>query len=185
MIQTSYFARYSKSGNTNGVSIARGNRWWSGEKYYDLAPSPELLKIELPKEQWAKMFHQECLSKRDPKKVFQDLDGKVMLCYESLNQEKNPGQWCHRQIVAEWLSKELGIEVTEWFPSDKPVQKPKENPQQENVLMTEKKNFNINISLGPGYAQKLSKILLEHGINRYEWIYRKIDDDFEKLEEIV
>jgi len=43
----------------------------------------------------------------NPVHVADDLEGKVLLCWEL------PGQFCHRRLVAEWLEKNLLIEVPE------------------------------------------------------------------------
>jgi len=48
------------------------------------------------------------LSKLDPQRLYEDLDGSILLCWE------NSDQFCHRHIVAMWLEKNLGIEVPEW-----------------------------------------------------------------------
>lgn len=103
MIYTSYFAKYR---GTNGVAICRGARWWDGEKYDKLAPPGELLAwwkaqtSDLPS-CWAafkKVYYERVLNKLDVHQVARDLDGKVLLCFERGN------DYCHRHIVAEWLT---------------------------------------------------------------------------------
>lgn len=34
----------------------------------------------------------------------------VLLCYEDL---RKPGEWCHRQVFAEWWEKETGVRIQE------------------------------------------------------------------------
>ncbi len=38
------------------------------------------------------------LDKLDPRTVYEDLNKSVLLCYE------RPGEFCHRRLVAEWLT---------------------------------------------------------------------------------
>ncbi len=42
----------------------------------------------------------------------------MLLCFEDLRQ---PGVWCHRQIVAAWIEEHLGIKVPELPESGTPV----------------------------------------------------------------
>jgi uncharacterized protein (DUF488 family) len=55
----------------------------------------------------------ELLGRQDPNRVIAELtdmaDGAVpvILCWE------NPGEFCHRNLVADWLKSELGILVPE------------------------------------------------------------------------
>jgi hypothetical protein len=48
-----------------------------------------------------------CSPHLNPVRVADELEGKVLLCWEL------PGQFCHRRLVAEWLEKNLLIEVPE------------------------------------------------------------------------
>jgi hypothetical protein len=50
----------------------------------------------------------EILRKLDAQRVYDDLRGKILLCWEP------PGVFCHRRMVAEWLEHKLGIVVPEW-----------------------------------------------------------------------
>ena len=52
-------------------------------------------------------YYKEVLSKLDPTQVLNDLDGKILLCYEKET------EFCHRFLVADWLKFKLGIEVKE------------------------------------------------------------------------
>jgi uncharacterized protein (DUF488 family) len=84
-------------------------------EYKDLSPSLTLL---LTYKEMARAGNQEDaeymyveefnkkLSKMDPDKVYNDLDGKTLLCYEKT------GNFCHRNLVAEWLIKN-GYDVVE------------------------------------------------------------------------
>jgi uncharacterized protein (DUF488 family) len=53
--------------------------------------------------------YQKILDSLDPAKVGKDLGpDAIMLCWE------RPGEFCHRRLVAEWLSKHLGQSVPEF-----------------------------------------------------------------------
>jgi hypothetical protein len=105
MIQTSY---YQKSGSLpNAVGISQGVlKWYKGELYKKLAPPWEIVKIE-NEATFRRLYHEMVLSHLNPVHVADDLEGKVLLSWEL------PGQFCHRRLVAEWLEKNLLIEVPE------------------------------------------------------------------------
>jgi hypothetical protein len=105
MIQTSY---YQKSGSLpNAVGISQGvPKWYTGALYKKLAPPWEIVKIE-NEATFRRLYHEMVLSHLNPVHVADDLEGKVLLCWEL------PGQFCHRRLVAEWLEKNLLIEVPE------------------------------------------------------------------------
>ncbi len=104
-IYTSYFGR--AKGLKNAVSIAQGTpKWFTGEKYPALAPSWGLVH-EKDTTKYRSRYQEEVLKKQNPLKVAEDLEGKVILCWEP------PGQFCHRRLVAEWLERNLLMEVPE------------------------------------------------------------------------
>ena len=74
-------------------------------------PSLQLLRAwragTITKEAYTQRYYNETLSKLDPQKVYNDLDGKILLCHEP------PGAFCHRQLVARWLESSLGVKVVE------------------------------------------------------------------------
>ena len=92
------------------VSIARFNRWFSGPKALNLAPTPAM--IHLPEHEYTPLF-EEILDKLSPAETLEQLEklsgGKdiVLLCYEK------EGEFCHRHLVADWLANSLGIEIKE------------------------------------------------------------------------
>lgn len=113
---TGYFGKvksYAKDKGYRFVSIARFDKFWKGDAYKKLAPPPEIIKIE-DKEIYERLYYKEVLSKLNAKNVYEEL-GKnaVLLCYEKYEDCKSGEKFCHRHIVAEWLQKELGIEVKE------------------------------------------------------------------------
>jgi hypothetical protein len=105
MIQTSY---YQKSGSLpNALSISQGvPKWYTGALYKKLAPPWEIVKID-NEATFRRLYQEMVLSKLNPVHVADDLEGKVLLCWEL------PGQFCHRRLVAEWLEKNLLVEVPE------------------------------------------------------------------------
>jgi len=111
-MKTSYFGNPAIHNNANAVSIARWPpRWWgSRPRYMSLAPSADLLrrsKSGLPWEEYVKEYRESVLANLDPSQVYADLSDKILLCWETTNEE------CHRRLVAEWLEKALNIRVPE------------------------------------------------------------------------
>lgn len=108
MIVTSYFAKYKKD---NGVSIALSPpSWFKGITFHELNPTWDMLvkyKNDGDEQAYREAYHTLILSKLDPQQVFDKLNGKVLLCWEKA------GVFCHRRIVAEWLSTALNIDVPE------------------------------------------------------------------------
>lgn len=105
MIQTSNFARAAKL--ENAVAICRGvPKWFKGARYEALAPSWALIK-EKDERQYTRRYQAEVLDKLNPLQVRNDLEGKILLCWEP------PGEFCHRRLVAEWLANTFCIEVPE------------------------------------------------------------------------
>ena len=103
MIHTSYFANIKNLKNRKLISISQITPHWadiSGE-YKALAPTKSILfgykNEEISDEEYTKRYREEVLSKLDPRKVYDDLNGSVLLCYEKR------GDFCHRNIVSDWL----------------------------------------------------------------------------------
>lgn len=109
-MNTSYFSKSSK--HPNAVSIAgKSPSWYNGRIYRKLAPkysSFMLYKNNKDEELFIKNYYEEVLNKLNPNQVFEELgEHSVLLCWETSD------KFCHRHIVAEWLSKNLNISVTE------------------------------------------------------------------------
>ena len=114
-MKTSY---YAKSGSMpNAVSIAgRAPTSYRGLEYKRLAPKIWFFKEYkdpndehfMDQEFYIKHFYKEVLDKLDPKEVYDELgEDAILLCWET------PEEFCHRHLVAEWLSKNLNIEIKE------------------------------------------------------------------------
>lgn len=115
MITTSYMANYRKHGSRVPICIMRWKpKYFNGIHFPLLAPSSENLSAYKDGRISFETFYDEMikqLEKLDPRDVLKQLkqfgDDIVLLCtckdYEH----------CHRKIVADWLSRELDIEIKE------------------------------------------------------------------------
>lgn len=109
MIKTSYFANYI---GDKGVSIANSYpEGFVGEEYDNLKPGGKLVDLyksdSISKKEYVILYKECILDRLNVEKVYNDLDGKVLLCWEGSN------KFCHRFIVAKWLEKNLNMEVKE------------------------------------------------------------------------
>lgn len=127
-IYTSYFDNVNNLldlGYKNLISIAgkcpnnflstrlNDNRCW---EYKKLAPKYNWWKEwhdnQLSNEWYIKKYYETVLNKLNPTEVVKELfkhnskENAILLCWE-----KN--EFCHRHIVAEWLNKNLNIEIIE------------------------------------------------------------------------
>jgi uncharacterized protein (DUF488 family) len=109
-MNTSYYAKSAR--HPNAVSIAgKAPPWYTGREYKKLAPLYSFFKKykeDGDQVYYTKQYYKEILDKLDPVKVFHDLGPyAVLLCYET------PDKFCHRKLVAQWLSDKLGIIIPE------------------------------------------------------------------------
>lgn len=103
MIYTSYFAKQKSAPNT--IAICRGvPKWYTGPIYQDLAPTWSILnewnnsdKGLFAQQRYVARYYEEVLSRLNPKKIQEDLNDKILLCYEKSD------AFCHRHIIREWL----------------------------------------------------------------------------------
>lgn len=112
---TGYYGKIKKyPQDLRFISIARFNRFWSGEKYLALAPTSDMLKIT-DYTTYKERYYKEVLDKLDPQQVYKELGDKaVLLCYEKYDDIKSGKTFCHRRIVAEWLESGIyGVKVEE------------------------------------------------------------------------
>lgn len=78
--------------------------WWRvwHDKFKDNPNSPESI------EWYTNIYRDTVLSNLNSTNVVKELgDNAVMLCYEK------PGDFCHRHLIADWISKNTGITVEE------------------------------------------------------------------------
>lgn len=117
-IYTSYFANFRRfPSDIVQISISRiPPKGYMGFEYKRLAPSYELLqhwKRNHDEDFYIQRFNSETLGSLSAQNVYNELErlsgGKdcVLLCYEK------PEDFCHRHLVAEWLSSELGLKIEE------------------------------------------------------------------------
>lgn len=103
MIKTGYFAKHTGS---NGVSISLYTpKWFHGRAYKNLAPTERILlwwngtdKGPNAQKIYRKLYYRDVLNHLDVHDVARALDGTTLLCYE------RPDEFCHRHLVAEWLT---------------------------------------------------------------------------------
>jgi hypothetical protein len=104
--------RYCRIGISRGrprIRIGGGYRMMKR-----LAPGPWFRDV-MP-EQYERLFRIDVLAGLDPRSTAQELldlaQGRIptLLCFET----PKPGQWCHRALVARWLSDALGEAVPEY-----------------------------------------------------------------------
>lgn len=110
-IYTSYFANYRKfNSNTISIGITRfPPKWWKGKNLKELAPSEKLLRNYrnglISEEEFAIQYKNELwnagltpgIVKKGLEKIGQGHD-IVLCCYEK------PEDFCHRKVLADWLS---------------------------------------------------------------------------------
>lgn len=123
-MRTSYFAKSAK--DPLAISIAKSApKWYSGRHYPALAPGWAIIKIKNPSE-YEYRYRREILDRLNPQRVFDELgENAILLCWEK------PGEFCHRRIVAAWLSEKLGIEIPEL--NYAPVQEPDPEYAEEEL----------------------------------------------------
>ena len=120
-LYTSYFAKVKhlqEAGFNNLVCVAG----YAPKFFYDI-PNARFYPDLAPRKDWfwewknnhlsndwyIEKYNETVLSKLDPNKVVSDLgDGAVMLCYEK------PGDFCHRHLIADWLSTNTDAKISEF-----------------------------------------------------------------------
>ena len=109
-MKTSY---YSKSGNhPNAVSIAaKCPAFYKGREYKKLAPKYwffKKYKEDGDEEFYTEQYNKEVLGPLDPLEVYEELgEDAILLCWEGKN------KFCHRHLVAKWLSNNLKMIIEE------------------------------------------------------------------------
>ena len=111
MIYTSYFAnRDIHNAGLRLVAVSLSvPRGFHCERYNALAPTRELINIAHygKIDEYTKLYSEQVLSHLDPLKVYRELDGSILLCWEKA------GKFCHRRLIADWLAKATGLDVKE------------------------------------------------------------------------
>jgi len=113
-MQTSCFKNYKEK---NGIAICLyPPSGWTGKIYKKLAPTERLFfdikRQNITREEYIHRYNTEILDKLDPNEVYEELKDNVLLCWEP------PDKFCHRQLVAEWIYKNLNIRISEYSRQD-------------------------------------------------------------------
>jgi hypothetical protein len=94
---------------------------WSGARFPALAPDRHtffaIKQGKITQEEYAKLYKENVLAKLNPQEIYNALKSNVLLCWE------DPGDFCHRRLVAKWLEEALGVEVPEWNSKDEKLEK--------------------------------------------------------------
>ena len=112
IIYTSYWSQLKKvvANDLTPVSVSRGMpRYYKGEQFEGLFPTWPMIKntLKLDDSAWEAKYLQDNLDTLDPAEIAKQLEGKVLLCWET------PDKFCHRQCVARWLEQVTGVKVQE------------------------------------------------------------------------
>lgn len=125
-IYTSYFGN-AKALAKAGVMIVSVARWQPRylsvpASMLDVAPTPWMMK-EATREQYLESY-QRILSQLNAENFIKRLEtlsgGRdvALCCYEK------PGEFCHRRLLADFLSLKTGIEIEEFGPKPEPPKPP-------------------------------------------------------------
>lgn len=118
MIYTTYFPNLRKlPASITPVSICgKAPDWYKGLQYKKLAPKYDFFmkwKETHDNNYYVKCFKEQVLNKLHPDEVLAEIYALAqtrdiaLVCYEK------PGDFCHRHLVADWLT-ENGFETHEW-----------------------------------------------------------------------
>lgn len=126
-IYTSYFGNLKalhKAG-VMPIGIARWKpRFYEGVNMFSVAPTRYMLSDDCEREEYLELYD-EILRKRGAQSILGEIctiaQGRnvALLCYEK------PGDFCHRHLLADFLNKELGLNIREFeapAPAPKPTQ---------------------------------------------------------------
>lgn len=116
------------------VGISRGTPKWQLPYRYrmlrSLAPSLEAFVIEDEGE--FSVVYRRQLEVLGPERIVSDITriseqhGGLPLCLLCFERLDEPGGWCHRRVLADWIEKNVGVEVPELVPgmiqADDPAQ---------------------------------------------------------------
>lgn len=122
-IYTSYFGNIKKLKDAGIVPICISlykPKFFYGIWMKNLAPTYQILHGDLTQEEYIKAYKLDVLSKLNANTIIEQIKSVVngrdvaLCCYEKY------GDFCHRHLVADWLSKETSIKVEEFGVSKEP-----------------------------------------------------------------
>jgi hypothetical protein len=101
---------------------------WTGLRFPSLEPERStfyaIKEGAITQQEYERLYREHVLSKLDPQNIYDMFRNNVLLCWE------DPGEFCHRRIVAKWIEENLGIEVPEWNIKDEKL----ENLQKDKKI---------------------------------------------------
>ena len=110
-MQTSNFSKNGKNVFACSIAVYKP-AWYRGSEYPSLFPSGNIVRLfkngVITWEEYTEEYNKNVLAKLNPKFVFDQLQNQILLCYCA-----SDTQFCHRKLVANWIWKNLGIEVAE------------------------------------------------------------------------
>jgi hypothetical protein len=117
-MKTSYFSNIRNIKVPLSIS-QHPPKWYVGAQFKVLAPPWSLVEMAhkgLSKEVYTNEFKRVVLAHLDPREVYDAIVDEysnevTLMCFEKI---ENPGDFCHRRIVADWFEEHLKIEVPEW-----------------------------------------------------------------------
>lgn len=113
IIQTSNYARNGNNPNALAISYSCP-KWYTGKRLPELAPTWYLVggyKVGDIGEKEYVSIYLEILQDRKltPEKILDIIpNDSILLCYES------PSDFCHRRVLAEWVTLKTGFVIPEW-----------------------------------------------------------------------
>lgn len=132
-IFTSYFgnSRKLKEAGVNMICVAIGKpRFIAGiPQMLNVCPTRYMVSGPCSREEYLKLYDR-ILASQDANQVVKQIEmlsgGKdvALCCYEK------PGDFCHRHILAKWITENTGIEITEFGV----VEKKEPNYEQESLF---------------------------------------------------
>lgn len=118
-IFTSFFGRTAQLQRSGIVPIGIAlwlPRWYSGKSMRSVVPTAYMVKGDITQERYVELYNREILGRLRVEDVVSEIEtlseGRdvALLCYEK------PGDFCHRHLLADWLTRESGLVVEEFDP---------------------------------------------------------------------
>ena len=130
-IYTSYFGNMKRlsAAGIMPIGIARWKpRFYEGTNMFSVAPTRYMLSDACGQEEYVRLYN-EILKSRGAQNILNEIESiakgrnVALLCYEK------PGDFCHRHLLADFLNKELGLNISEF---EAPAQTPQ--PKQTSLF---------------------------------------------------
>ena len=134
-VYTSYFANSKKLAQAGikviGVALYPP-KWFYGMSIKQVAPTASILFAKnQTHEQYTERYKREVLARLNPQQILENIriaaqgHDVTLCCFEK------PGDFCHRHILAEWLSQNTGETIKEY---GEPVAPTKPEPEQLSLF---------------------------------------------------